>query len=205
MAELPGIRITPRAAVALLAAALVAALLVLVAMALLGEYTKTRGRLLLTALSLAGFCLVAVAPAALHQRRRYPLAAAGGLAAASVGFMLLVGGTWGTPDSDAYWKTVAVVAIVAVSLSHVCWLLLLEPQRPSARIARWTAMGSASLVALLAGSAIILEVKAAPYWWAVTVIIIAQVAGGVAAPLLSRLGRARHWPGGVTSPKSPPS
>ena len=100
--------------------------------------------------------------------------------------MLLVGGTWGTPDSDAYWKTVAIAAIVAVSLSHVCWLLLLEPQRPPARIARWAAIGSASLVALLAGPAIILEVKAASYWWAVTVIIIAQVAGGVAAPWLGR-------------------
>ena len=189
----------------MLAASLVAALLVVAAMALLGEYTKTRGRLLLTALILAWFCLVAVAPSALQQRRRYPPSGAGGLAAALIGFLLVVGGAWGTPDSDAYWKAAAIVAIVAVSLSHVCWLLLLEPQRPSARIARWTAMGSASLVALLAGSAIILEVKAAPYWWAVTVIIIAQVAGGVAAPLLSRLGRARHWPGGVTSPKSPPS
>ena len=186
MAGLPGVRITPRAAVALLAAALVAALLVLVAMALLGEYTKTRGRLLLTALSLAGFCLVAVAPAALHRRRRYPPAAAGGLAAAAGGFMLLVGGTWGTPDSDAYWKTVAIAAIVAVSLSHVCWLLLLDSNGPPARIAGLVAIGSASLVAVLAGLAIILEVKAAPYWWTVFVIIIVQVAGGVAARLLNR-------------------
>ena len=188
------IRITPRAAAAVLAASLVAALLVVAAMALLGEYTKTRGRLLLTALILAWFCLVAVAPSALQQRRRYPPSGAGGLAAALIGFLLVVGGAWGTPDSDAYWKAAAIVAIVAVSLSHVCWLLLLEPQRFPARLARWATIGAASLVALLAGLAIILEVKAAPYWWVVTVIVVAQVAGGVAAPLLGRAhatGRAR--------------
>ncbi len=180
---------------AVVVVSLVAALLVVAAMAWLGEYTKTRGRLLLTALLLAGFCLAAVAPAALQQRRRYSLVAAGGLAASFMGFLLVAGGTWGTPDSDAYWKTAAIVAIVTVSLSHVCWLLLLDPRRPPARFARWAAIGSASLVTVLAGLAIILEVKAAPYWWAVTVIIFVQVAGGIAAPLL----------GWLTSLKSPPS
>jgi hypothetical protein len=172
--------------VAVLLASLVAALLVVAAMAWLGEYTKTRGRLLLTALSLAGFCLLAVAPSALHPRRRYTPVAAGALAASSLGFLLVVGGTWATPDSDAYWKAAAIFAIVAVSLSHVCWLLLLDPHRPPARLARGAAIGSASLVAVLAGLAIILEVKAAPYWWTVFVIIIVQVAGGVAARLLNR-------------------
>ena len=174
---------------------LAAALLVVAAMAWLGEYTKTRGRLLLTALILAGFCLAAVAPAALQQRRGHSLVAAGGLAVSFMGFLLVAGGIWGTPDSDAYWKTAAIAAIGAVSLSHVCWLLLLAPHRPPARFARGAAIGSASLVAVMAGLAIILEVRAAPYWWVVTVIIIVQVAGGVAAPLL----------GWLTSPKSPPS
>ena len=45
--------------------ALVAALLMIVAMVLLGEYTKTRGRLLLTFLVLAPFCLSAIPPSAL--------------------------------------------------------------------------------------------------------------------------------------------
>ncbi len=170
----------------MLLASLLAALLVVVAMALLGEYTKTRGRLLLTALSLAGFCLMAVPPSALLQRHRYAPVAAGGLAASCLGFLLLAGGTWATPDSDAYWKATAIAAIAAVSFFHVCWLLLLEPLRPPARLARRVAVGSASLVAVLAGLAIIVEIKAAPYWWAVVVIIVAQVAGGIAAPLLGR-------------------
>ena len=185
------IRITPKRVVAVLLASLVAALLVVAAMSLLGEYTKTRGRLLLTALSLAGFCLLAVAPSALAQRPKHPFFGAAGLAASCLGYLLVAVGTWATPNSDAYWKATAILSIVAVSLSHLCWLLLLAPSPDSSGLARvtwWAATRAAGLVPVLAGFAITVEIKAAPFWWVVAIIIIVQIAGGFAARILTRRG-----------------
>ena len=90
-----------------------AAVLVIVAMVLLGEYTKTGGRLFLTALILAGFCLSALAPSVLYRRQRFRPLATVGILAAAVGFILVATGIWATPDSDAYWKTAAIASILA--------------------------------------------------------------------------------------------
>ena len=163
-------------------------MLVVVAMALLGEYTKTRGRLLLTALSLAAYCSLALAPSALAHRNKYVLVGTGGLAAAVLGLLLVVVGTWATPGSDAYWKATAIVAIGAVSVAYISGLLLLVPQAPSARILQLTAIVASALVPVLAWVGIIAEIKAAPFWWAVSLIIVTQITSGLAALALHR------WP-----------
>ena len=94
----------PKRVLLVLLASLVAAGLVVVFMGVLGEYTKTRGRLLLTALSLSGFSLLALAPSVLAQRTSYRNWGYAGVGIAGVAYLLVVGGVWGTPDSDAYWK-----------------------------------------------------------------------------------------------------
>ncbi len=186
MAVTPTTRIKPRAFLVVLLASLAAAVLVVLAMVFLGEYTKTRGRLLLMALSLGGFSLVALAPSVLAQRGRYSVVAVGGELAPFLGYLLVVVGTWATPNSDAFWKAVAIVSIAAVSLSHFCWLLLLNPGRLPARIVWWTALGAAAVVLMLTSLAIIVEIRDAAFWWAVTLLIIAQIAGSLLAPLLNR-------------------
>lgn len=165
---------------------LAAAVLVVVAMVLLGEYTKTRGRLLLTALSLSGFSLLALPPSMLAHRGRYPLAGCAGLAAAGLGYLLVITGAWATPNSDAYWKAVGIVSIEAASLSHLCWLLLFSPRVLAARVAWWTAIGAANLLPVLAGIGIIAEIKTPSFWWAVVMIIIAQMGGGISGLVLDR-------------------
>lgn len=163
-----------------------AAVLVVVAMVLLGEYTKTGGRLFLTALVLAGFCLSALAPSALHRRQRFrPLATAGMLAAAA-GFILVGTGIWATPDSDAYWKSAAIASILAWSTFQVSLLLLLIPGQPLVRGVQRVAVAAASLAAVLPVLGIILALKAAPYWWAVFLIVVTALAGSVATLALHR-------------------
>ena len=186
MAVSSRIRIAPKKVLAVLLSSLAAAALVVVAMVLLGEYTKTRGRLLLTALSLAGFCVVALAPSALAQRDKYVLISAGGLVAAGLGFLLVTTGTWATPDSDAYWKAAGIVSVGAVSGSYLCWLLLFEAGRPPARAAWRIALVAAGLVLVLTCLGIGLEVKTAAFWWMVTGLTTAQLAGGLAVPALDR-------------------
>ena len=180
--------LTPKRVLLLLLVSLVAAALVVVVMGVLGEYTKTRGRLLLTALSLSGCSLLALAPSVLAQRASYRHWGYAGVGISGVSYLLVTGGIWGTPDSDAYWKAAGIAAIGAGSLSQICWLLLMTPKVFLARTA-WLAAGAAAgLVPVAAGIAIIAEIKSASFWWAVVVIVIVQVFAGVSAPILNR------WP-----------
>ena len=165
---------------------LAAAALVVLAMLLLGEYTKTRGRWLGTALALSGYCLAALGPVALHGRGRYRAVATSGMLFSPLAFALLTVGLWGTPNSDGYWKATSVFTLLALTLAHVCWMLFLE--RPIAIVsamAGGSALG-ASLLALLAGVGIIFELKVVPFWWVVALIGFGQAVTGVAAPIT-------HW------------
>ncbi len=173
---------------AVLLAAMAAALIVVLAMFLLGEYTKLRGRLLLTASTLAWFSLVALGPSLLRQRDQYPAVAVTGFFSSLLGFLLVTGGTWATPGADAYWKAAAIVSVGAVSLSYVCWMLLLRSSAFAVRAASRAAVAAAFLSALLAGLAIILEVRTSAFWWAFTVIIVVQLTAGLVALAMSRLG-----------------
>jgi hypothetical protein len=189
--------------VTVLLVALAAALLVVLAMAVLGEYTKLRGRLLLTALSLAWFSLVALGPSLLRQRDQYPAVAAAGLFCALLGFLLVTGGTWATPGADEFWKAAAIVSVIGVSLSYVCLMLLFRSRARAVRAASRAAAATASLNAFLAGLAIILEVRASAFWWAFSVMIIFQLAAGLLALALNWLG-SRSAPRGQPTFPPPP-
>ena len=176
--------LSPRAFLLGILGALVAALLVIVAMVLLGEYTKTRGRLLLTFLVLAPFCLSAIPPSALLRRRRRLPVAWTGLVASDAGFVLVAVGIWATPDPDAYWQTAVIVSIAAASTFQASWLLLLTPVRAFARRLLRAVMGVSLLAALLSVVGIIGEIKPAAYWWVVFLLVIAGIVGSLA--LLAR-------------------
>ncbi len=183
--------ITPRLLVSGVLGGLAAAALVVLAMLLLGEYTKTRGRWLGTALALSGYCMAALGPVALHGRGRYRPVATSGMLFSLLAFALLTVGLWGTPNSDGFWKATSVSTLLALALSHVCWMLFLE--RPIALVsnmARASALG-ASLLAILASLGIIFEVKVGPFWWVVALLGIGQAVTGVAAPITHRWSSPR--------------
>lgn len=176
----------PRTFLAGLAASLAAAVLIALAMAVLGEYTKTRGRSLLTALSLAGFCLLALSPSVLASRGRYSGLAAVGVLAPGLGFVLVVVGLWATPDPDAFWKAAAIISIAAGSTAYCCWVLLFTAQRSAAQVAQYAALGVASLVLFLTSLAIIAEIREAAFWWVVALLVIALI---VCGPVAAAPGR----------------
>ena len=178
--------IAPRVLVTGMLGALVVAVLIVVAMALLGEYTKTRGRLLLTALVLAAFCLSALPPSALRQRRRYSPLGEAGMMASAAGFVLVAAGIWVTPNADTYWKVAAIMSILAAAMFHASLLLLRPLRRASARWVLWASVAATSMTALLSLLGIIFGVGIAGFWWAVFLMIVAAVAGGLVASGLSR-------------------
>ena len=194
--------ISPRVFLTGMLGALAAAVLIVLAMVLLGEYTKTRGRLLLTALVLAGFCLSALPPSALFQRRRYRPLGEAGMMASAAGFLLVATGIWATPDPDAYWKAAAISSILAAAMFHANLLLLLPPGRAPARWVLWSSVAAVSLTALLSCLGIVFEVGSAGYWWAVAFMIVPASTGGLVASGLSRwrpsqVGGARGTDRGV--------
>jgi hypothetical protein len=166
--------------------ALVAALLVVVAMALLGEYTKTRGRLLLTFLVLAHFCLSAIPPSALLRSGRFQPVGWLGLVASGAGFILVATGIWATPDADAYWKTAAIVSILSAFAFHAGWLLLMTPVGPLASQILRVAMVTSALAVLLAVVGIIGEIQTGAHWWVMFLLLVVSAAGSLGLLVVDR-------------------
>ena len=85
------------------------------------EYTKTRGKLMLTAFLVGGYFVTMLAATRIPRegpRLGLRLAAQ---AMATVALALLVLGLWGAPDSDAYWKATAVVTLLASGWRFSGW------------------------------------------------------------------------------------
>ena len=183
--------IAPRVFLTGMLGALAVAVVIVLVMVLLGEYTKTRGQMLLTSLVLAGFCLSALPPSALHQRRRYPPLGEAGLMASAAGFVLVATGIWATPNPDAYWKAAAIGSILAAAMFHASLLLLLPPGRAPAPWVLWASVTATSLTALLSSLGIIFEAGIAGFWWAVVFMIVTALVGGLVASGLSRWGGKR--------------
>jgi len=181
--------IKPRVFFAGMLGALSAALLIIVIVALLGEYTTTRGRLILTALTLAAFCLSAVSPAALYRQGRYQPAALAAVMISALGLSMVTAGIWATPDSDAFWKATAIASILSATTFHGSVLLLWQPGPGYFSLFRWPGVIAALSAALMAVLGIVLEIKLGAFWWAMVLLILGTVWVGLAAGA-HRLGRA---------------
>ena len=183
----------PQVHTAGLLVSLLAVLAVVVFMIATLEYTKTRGRLLLTAFLVGGYFLTALAATGMPRSRTGRRLRAGAQALATAALFLLLLGLWGTPDSDGYWKATAVVTILSLG-SAVAGILLVRAM--SGRAVRFLSLASATLLILLtvlAASGIVAEIRAPLYWWVFVLLALswlAMSAAVVAAPVWNRRGRA---------------
>ena len=153
------------------------------------EYTKTRGKLLLTALLVAGFFLTLAGATAMPRSGLGPWFRPAAIGVASLALLLMVMGLWGTPDSDAFWKATAAVTVVAMALVAGGQAL---SRAGGGRTLRLLAATSAVLVVLLtvmAAVGIALEIAAVAYWW---IFGLAAVAGILAFAARLVLGRLLH-------------
>jgi hypothetical protein len=166
-------------------ASLFAALLIVIAIALLGEYTKTRGRLLLSAFILAGFCLTSLGPSTLTVRKTATTFAAAGLIAAAAALGLLMVGLWATPNSDGYWKAAAIVTLLALTLGYSSWTLWRDSPYRSVRRTAGISAATSLLGTSLACLGIALEIKTPPYWWAFSLVAGWWVVSVLAVPVVA--------------------
>lgn len=166
-----------------------AAVLVLVVIAVLGEYTKTLGRFLLTALLVAGYCMTSLGPVVLVRGNIPRIVSAGGLVLPVLALVMLLVGVWGTPNSDGFWKGTMIATLLAVVFAYASWTHGLNLKVRTARWAARLSSAAAMLGVAVAGVGITFELKEPPYWWAFTLIALLWAIGGIFVPLSVLRGR----------------
>ena len=179
--RLPGWISHPYTHAAALLLSLLAALAVVAFMVGTLEYTKMRGRLLLTALLVAGYFLTTFVAAAVPRDSaalRWLFAAI--LAWATLALFLLLLGLWATPDSDEFWKSAAGVTTLAFGMSFAGLALGLGSDGKPARILAWFSAILAALMTVMTVLGIAVEISAALYWWAFGLLIACWLSASAA-------------------------
>ena len=148
----------------------VVAVLIVIAIVVVGEYTKTRGRFLLSALMVEGYFFCSLGPIWVAERRPESMVSRVAIGAAVAALLLLLIGLWGTPDSDAFWKSTAIVTILALVLAFLA-VVDSEAGRLSISV-QAKAVGLATLIGCVGIAA---GINWPPYWWVFTLAVIAWV------------------------------
>ena len=134
--------------------------------------------MLLTALVLAAYFFFSLGPVWGARQRPgstvFRLALGAGVAA----LLLLLTGIWGTPNSDAFWKSTAIVTVIGLVLAYVA---IVEFQQGG-----WP-LGFAVKALVLAAAMACLGIAAGinwpPYWWVFTAAVIVWVGALLVHPV----------------------
>lgn len=161
----------------------VVAVLIVIVMIVLGEYTKTRGRFLLTALMFEGYLFASLGPAWVAEQRADSPVSRVALAAAVAALLLLLTGIWGTPNSDAFWKSTAIITVLALVLSYVA-VVDVQP----GRLARSYQVKAVALATVIGCFGIAAGINWPPYWWVFTLAVLVWL-GALLVPLVGYLAR----------------
>lgn len=149
------------------------------------EYTKTRGKLLLTAFLVGGYFLTMLAatgiPAA-GTRLWFRVVAQ---ALASVSLLLLLLGLWGTPDSDPYWKAAALTTLLALGLVLSGLATRAGLGDSVVRVLALASAVAAGLLTAMGAFGVALEVKNPLFWWAFGVLAFFWIADTSAIPVVA--------------------
>ena len=161
----------------------VVAVLIVIAMIVLGEYTKTRGRFLLTALFFEGYFFCSLGPAWVAERRPESSVSRLALAAAAIALLLLLAGIWGTPNSDAFWKSTAIVTTLALVLAY---LAVVDVE--AGRLARSFQVKAVAVATVTGCFGIAAGINWPPYWWVFTLMFLVWI-GALSVPPVGYLIR----------------
>jgi hypothetical protein len=105
------------------------------------------------------------------------------LAAAVAALLLLLTGIWGTPNSDAFWKSTAIITVLALVLSYVA-VVDVQP----GRLARSYQVKAVALATVIGCFGIAAGINWPPYWWVFTLAVLVWL-GALLVPLVGYLAR----------------
>ena len=156
------------------------------------EYTKTRGKLLLTAFLVVGYFLTMLAATGIPDAgpRLWLRVAVQGLA--TLALVLLLLGLWGTHDSDPYWKAASLTTLLALGLALSGLATRAGLDDPVVRILAVASAAAAGLLTAMGALGIALEIRLPIFWWVFGVLVAFWIADSAAIPLAAYLrGKAR--------------
>ena len=173
---------------------LMAVLAVVVFMIATLEYTKTRGKLLLTAFLVGGYFVTMLAATGIPWRELGLRLRALAMAAASAALLLLLLGLWGTPDSDGFWKSAAIATLLALGLTLTGVTLARASGGRAAVVFAGTAAALSTLLTAMSAVAVALEIGVAVYWWVFVLLALCWlVTSGALLALRFWRGRNADW------------
>ena len=158
---------------------LLAALAVVAIMVGTLEYTKTRGRLLLTALLVAGYFLTTLAATATPKEGGMRWLFAAIFAWATLALLLLLLGLWATPGSNEFWKSAASATFVAFGMSFAGLALGLGSRVRPASILAWVSATLAVMMTVMTVLGIVFEIRTTSYWWIFVLLMVSWLAASL--------------------------
>ena len=165
----------------------VVSVLIVIAVIVLGEYTKTRGRFLLTAFLLAAYFFTSMAPAWTAEHRPESRVAPIALIASTAAVMILLIGVWGTPNSDAFWKSAAIITTLAIVLSCASVVDAVPGRLFQDFSVKLFGMATLIVCVGIAGGS-----KWPPYWWTFTLAVLVWVVFVIVSITSSMIRRSQR-------------
>ena len=157
------------------------------------EYTKTRGKLLLTAFLVAGYFVTMLAATGIPWRELGLRLRPAAMAAASAALLLLLLGLWGTPDSNAFWKSAAIATLLALGLTLTGVTLARASGGKAAVMFAGIAAALSTMLAGMSAVGVALEIIAPVYWWVFVLLSLCWLAATIAL-MAARAWRRRAGP-----------
>ena len=155
------------------------------------EYTKMRGKLLLTAFLVAGYFMTMLTATGTPKDRVIRWLYVSIFGFATMALFLLIVGVWTTPDSDEFWRLAASVTFVAFGLSIVGRALGLDSGGRKSRFLTWATAVLAASLTMMTVLGIALGIKAETYWWTFVLLALCWLFSS-AALVSARLWRRRN-------------
>ena len=158
------------------------------------EYTKTRGKLLLTAFLVGGYFVTMLAATGIPWRELGLRLRPAAMAAASAALLLLLLGLWGTPDSDAFWKSAAIATLLALGLTLTGVTLARASGGRTTVALAGIAASLSTLLTAMSAAGVALEIGVPVYWWVFVLLAVCWLAATIA------LMGLRAWRGRTRKP-----
>jgi hypothetical protein len=101
---------------------------------LFGNFDETETRLILTTLTIGGYCLTGLCSSVLYDKNKYFPFAFSGIIVSVFGFLITTAAIWEIIYFSDVWKSVLIFIILAMSIAHASLLLLAQSGKNSVGI-----------------------------------------------------------------------